>query len=114
MRLQLTAVAHLQFCAIRNWVVRNYYPVHSFLKPAAFDCGPLTATSGATSLAASAAAEDLTAVRTPRMEPRRRGKKSAEGARERVSHDEASPLHRHGTFEDKRDWPSQASLSVMG
>ena len=114
LRTQLTAVVRLQFCMVCNWVVRNFYPVHSFLKPAAFDCGPLTASPGATSVATSAAAEDLTAVRTPRTEPRQRGKKSAEGAHEQVPRDEASPLHRHGTPEDMRNWPSQASLSVIG
>ncbi|CAK0786834.1 hypothetical protein CVIRNUC_010048 [Coccomyxa viridis] len=101
------------FCVVRNWVVRNFYPVHSFLKPAAFDCGPLTASPGATSVA-TPAPEDPTAVRTPRTEPRQRGKKSAEGVQEQISRDEASPMHRHGTPEDMRNWPSQASLSVIG
>ncbi|CAL8465230.1 g4765 [Coccomyxa elongata] len=29
------------FPMVRNWIVRNFYPVHSFLAPAAFDCGTL-------------------------------------------------------------------------
>ncbi|BDA50264.1 Monooxygenase 2 [Coccomyxa sp. Obi] len=29
------------FPMVRNWFVRNFYPVHSFLTPAAFDCGTL-------------------------------------------------------------------------
>ena len=111
---QLRAVVWLQFCTLRNWVVRNFYPVHSFLKPAAFDCGPLTATLGATSVTTSAAAEDPTAVRTPRTEPRQRRKKSVEGVREQIHHNEASPMHRHGNPEDRYNWPSQASLSVIG
>ena len=114
LRNQLTVVVCPQFCVVRNWVVRNFYPVHSFLKPAAFDCGPLIASPGATSVTTSAPAEDPTAVRTPRTEPRQRGKKSAEGVQEQISRDEASPLHRHGTPEDMRNWPSQGSLSVIG
>lgn len=31
----------VQFAFARNLVVKTFYPVHSFLKPAAFDCGTL-------------------------------------------------------------------------
>jgi hypothetical protein len=31
----------LQWAFVRNWFTRLCYPVHSFLKPAAFHCGPL-------------------------------------------------------------------------
>ncbi|BDA50263.1 FAD-dependent urate hydroxylase [Coccomyxa sp. Obi] len=34
------------FAFARNLVVKNFYPVHSFLKPAAFDCGTLEPRAG--------------------------------------------------------------------
>ena len=36
----------LQFCMVRNWVVATFFPVHSFLAPAAYRCGPLVHCSG--------------------------------------------------------------------
>ncbi len=41
MQLSVVCVSVAQFSMVRNWIVRNFYPVHSFLAPAAFDCGTL-------------------------------------------------------------------------
>lgn len=100
----------MQFCMARNWVVRNFYPVHSFLKPAAFDCGPLPTTT-----AAPPAAE-------PEAAPYKKGGKTTKHKNLTVDlpkeqpaqeEDESSPLHRHGSCKDRREWPSQTSLSVI-
>ncbi len=50
----------LQFAFVRNWVVRNFYPVHSFLKPAAFDCGTLEAKHDASAAIDAAATDAIT------------------------------------------------------
>ena len=100
----------VQFCVARNWVVRNFYPVHSFLKPAAFDCGPLHATS-----AAAPAAEPKEAAAEQSFEAKRREKLTVDLPKEQAARgeDESSPLHRHGSCQDRREWPSQTSVSVI-
>ena len=100
----------MQFCMARNWVVRNFYPVHSFLKPAAFDCGPLHATSAAAPGAEpeeAAPQKDNTASKIDKL--------SVELPKEQPAQEEngSSPLHRHGSCQDRRDWPSQQSLSII-
>ena len=100
----------MQFCVARNWVVRNFYPVHSFLKPAAFDCGPLHATS-----AAAPDAEPLVGTYKKGGESKKHEKLTVELPKEQPAQgdDESSPLHRHGSCQDRREWPSQTSLSVV-
>jgi hypothetical protein len=52
-----------QFAFVRNLVVKNFYPVHSFLKPAAFDCGTLDSQSAsATAHTADEASSELEPV----------------------------------------------------
>ena len=100
----------VQFCMARNWVVRNFYPVHSFLKPGAFDCGPLRATSAAAPGAEPKEAELQKVDTASKME-----KLTVELPKEQLAQEEngSSPLHRHGSCQDRRDWPSQPSLSVV-
>ena len=92
----------------RNWVVRNFYPVQSFLKPAAFDCGPLHATSPATSVSDG---EPIKATH------QKSGKKlCVDVPKEQPSKEEneSSLLHRHGSSQNKLEWPSQTRISVIG
>jgi len=98
----------MQFCMARNWVVRNFYPVHSFLKPAAFDCGPLHAISPATSVSAG---------KPIKTKHQKSGEKlCVDVPKEQSSKEEneSSPLHRHGSSQNKLEWPSQTSITVIG
>lgn len=103
----------------RNFVVRKFYPVHSFLKPAAFDCGSLMPDT-----AAAMSAEDYATPKKKATAPEQASEDkhhqqqkelSLEVPREQVpkEEDESSPLHRHGSSQDKRKWPSQTSISVI-
>lgn len=99
----------------RNWVVRKFYPVHSFLKPAAFDCGPLHTSDIATS--AAILATDLHNSPYKKTNGAKLLEKlSVELPKEQTAQDkdESSPLHRHGNFQSSVDWPRQTSITVIG
>ena len=104
----------------RNFIVRNFYPVHSFLKPAAFDCGPLIPDTPA-----AMPAEDCATAKKKATAPeeaseakhqQQQKELSLELPREQMpgEKDESSPLHRHGSSQNKKKWPSQTSISIIG
>ena len=104
----------------RNFIVRNFYPVHSFLKPAAFDCGSLIPDTPAAMPAEDYATPKKMATVSEQAsegEHQQQQKELSLGMpRGQVpkEEDESSPLHRHGSFQDKKEWPSQTSISIIG